>query len=59
MDTRRAERALGPTLALGDITNAESILLRAVPVSAAFGGWHIEAAPANGTIRQAGCIWQR
>ena len=35
--SRRAERALGPTLALGDITNAESILLRAVPVSTAFG----------------------
>jgi nucleotide-binding universal stress UspA family protein len=35
--SRRAERALGPTLALGDLTNAESILLRAVPVSTAFG----------------------
>jgi nucleotide-binding universal stress UspA family protein len=35
--SRRAERALGSTLALSDITNAESILLRAVPVSTAFG----------------------
>ncbi len=35
--SRNAERALGPTLALGDITNAESILLRAVPISTAFG----------------------
>lgn len=35
--SRRAERALGPTLALADITNAECVLLRAVPVSMAFG----------------------
>jgi nucleotide-binding universal stress UspA family protein len=35
--SRRAERALGPALALGDVTNAESILLRAVPLSTALG----------------------